>query len=281
MRAHLAFDAVWKRNTRQSCSNAAFALSSLALVAEHPRVKQLFVDRQSTSRNTTTRWTSGRRHRHASVDAALARPSGKTSVSVPHIQKYMTDRSLSSTLIDIEPEPVHDERQDYLVPIRPVPPSGNGLAPKAPKTIPPSKAQSIAAWSASVEPPLLDAYGYPAAPPPLPPFHAAPGPPSGLVHEDGPRLLKSAMKGGRSGVRAATALNNGGGTGGGRAIAGRRGGPSDVSSLDDVIDPFEPAASVGYEAASRLYGNWVRDRGGLWNQRLELTRRLSLSQHPK
>lgn len=61
-----------------------------------------------------------------------------------------------------------------------------------------------------------------------------PPPPNGEV-EDGPRLLKSAMKGGR--VRATPASST-----------------ADTESLDGIIDPFQPA-TVGQDAALH-YGSW-------------------------
>lgn len=163
----------------------------------------------------------------------------------------LTRLSPRSDLEPYEPEPIYEEQRRTSLPARQQP-----LKPPKPP-IAPAKANRIAAWSMSVHPAGAEveepfAGPAPPLPPPAPARRAAarpkstyleydytqppPPPPNGEV-EDRPRLLKSAMKGGRAG----------------------RGTPAPESeSLDGVIDPFEPA-TVHADAAMH-YGSFYPKR---------------------
>ncbi|KAM0788009.1 hypothetical protein ACM66B_006209 [Microbotryomycetes sp. NB124-2] len=165
----------------------------------------------------------------------------------------------NNLLFDIDAEPEQEYYQDYRpAPARPrqpqppVEPMQMYSLPKQPaKPIAPSKADRIAAWSASIPKSTLDRNVYPPPPPP------APASSSAASSDEGPRLLKSAMKGGRSGIRASMSIDSRGHQNGPHRLRRTTAEFEEVGgSLDDVIDPFEPA-SVGYEAATaRLYGQW-------------------------
>lgn len=138
------------------------------------------------------------------------------------------------SLVQTDSQPPYDEHRRSL-PTRQPP-----VPPKPP--IAPAKANRIAAWSMGVQPVEDEPNVPPYAPPPArrpkstyleydytqPP----PPPPQGEV-DDGPRLLKSAMKGSRARVKAA---------------------PESESSLDGIIDPFQPS-TVAMDAAMH-YGSW-------------------------
>lgn len=145
------------------------------------------------------------------------------------LKKYF--RSLGEASIDYSGQYYDHQESRQMQP--PAPPK----LPKPP--IAPGKAQRIAEWSMAVpnadehsrsamSNSRLQGQGYLAAE--YAAYEQGLPPP-----EDGPRLLRSAMKGGRAAYSPRTS-------------------PSE--SLDDIIDPFEPA-TAGVDAA-RLYGGWVR-----------------------
>ncbi|ORY58346.1 hypothetical protein BCR35DRAFT_309468 [Leucosporidium creatinivorum] len=143
---------------------------------------------------------------------------------------------------DFEPAPQYEYEERRSLPLPP---------PKPPKPpIAPAKANRIAAWSMGVQPVDDEVVEEPFAGPPPPARRARPKstayleydytqpppPPPNREVEDVPRLLKSAMKGGRA--RAATPVPS----------------TADTESLDGIIDPFQPA-TVGQDAALH-YGSW-------------------------
>lgn len=155
---------------------------------------------------------------------------------------FIDSRSLLDVEGEFEPAPQYEYQDRRSLPLPPSKPLKPPIAP--------AKASRIAAWSMGVQPVDDEALDEPFAGSAPPPARRArpkstayleydytqppPPPPNGEV-EDGPRLLKSAMKGGRA--RSTPVPST-----------------ADTESLDGIIDPFQPA-TVGQDAAQH-YGSW-------------------------